>query len=1143
VIQIVGSRGDVQPFIALGQVLRDTYGHRVRIATHATFQSFVEENGLEFFSIGGDPAELMAFMVKNPGLMPGIDALKSGEIKRRRQGIEQILLGCWRSCIEAGDGLGPAPQTHRTNEKVDYNNQILPGNPSARPFVADVIIANPPSFAHIHIAEKLGIPLHMMFTMPWTATRAFPHPLANIQSSNTDVVMTNYVSYALVEMMTWQGLGDVINRFRDKILDLEPLSLIWAPGLLTRLRIPTTYCWSPALIPKPNDWSSEISVAGFYFLDLARDYVPDPDLARFLAQGPPPVYIGFGSIVVDDPNKLTRTIFDAVTSAGCRALVSKGWGGLGVDSVGIPEGVFMLGNCPHDWLFERVSAVVHHGGAGTSAAGIKAGKPTVVVPFFGDQPFWGAMINRAGAGPKPIPNKELNAENLAAAITEALKPETKARAEELGRSIGQERGADEGGKTFHQFLNFDEMRCSVAPSRIAVWRVRRTKTRLSSLAAAVLVSEGLISYSDLKLYRSKEHDTQDQPWDPISAVTSALVGDIGSIAMAVGDFPRELFTGAKKGKAKAASTAETAPGDLNKTLSTDAASSTGNLGELDPEASDLASSMTASKTETSSLSGAGPATGITSPQPTTSGTLSPPSQSRRPSTSQSESGSGQITLETAIGAGKGVGRIVETGMKTPMNFCMGLARGFRNAPKLYNDDTVRPQEKVTDFASGLRLAGKEFGLGFYDGISGLVTQPLKGAQKEGSAGLFKGFAKGIGGLVLKSGAAVWSLPAYSMQGLYAEIRNQFTRSSLNYIIISRMLEGKEQLRSASAEEQKDIVMRFRARSGELKGFYSFKSEQQKSAQKLGVSGDPYRDEEEEAITGGQPPKTGWANTRNLSFEERKRLHQQKEDWQKKQQQGAGSSEHPAPTESGAALENDEFEAAIRASVAQTSRGNRDEDAKVEQAIRASVREMRRIAEQSRDFKQPVPDPRDASPPSSTAGGRPPPPSLPPRTPSQPEPATDDDLTNITDEEYQSLVEEAVRRSLAAHHETGHGANGEADEEQLARAIEESRLTHVRHNPPEIAVDDEDAIRQAMEESERAHREHLEKERSQKTEEEIVLEYVKKQSLAEEEFRRKGKGVATSVQGAEDDGDEEYRRAVEESLRSSGRTGQGSGSGS
>ncbi len=163
VIQIVGSRGDVQPFVALGKVLNETYGHRVRLATHPTFQSFVEENGLEFFSIGGDPAELMAFMVKNPGLMPGLDALKSGEITKRRQGIEQILKGCWRSCIEAGNGLGPPPRRRLVDVSVD-EHYVLPGDPRDRPFVADAIIANPPSFAHIHIAEKLGIPLHMMFT-------------------------------------------------------------------------------------------------------------------------------------------------------------------------------------------------------------------------------------------------------------------------------------------------------------------------------------------------------------------------------------------------------------------------------------------------------------------------------------------------------------------------------------------------------------------------------------------------------------------------------------------------------------------------------------------------------------------------------------------------------------------------------------------------------------------------------------------------------------------------------------------------------------------------------------------------------------------------------------------------------------------
>ena len=272
VIQIVGSRGDVQPFIALGQVLRNTYGHRVRIATHPTFQSFVQDAGLEFFTIGGDPAELMAFMVKNPGLMPGKDALKSGEIGKRRKTVEKMLTGCWRSCFEAGNGHGPPPLPHATGAPVDESYTLPAGDPSSPPFVADAIIANPPSFAHVHLAEKLGIPLHMMFTyvpqlcpsfplifptskrpghlltrsrrMPWSPTRAFPHPLANIQSSNADDAITNYITYAMIEMMTWQGLGDVINRFRENELNLAPLSLLWAPGLLTRLRIPYTYCWS-----------------------------------------------------------------------------------------------------------------------------------------------------------------------------------------------------------------------------------------------------------------------------------------------------------------------------------------------------------------------------------------------------------------------------------------------------------------------------------------------------------------------------------------------------------------------------------------------------------------------------------------------------------------------------------------------------------------------------------------------------------------------------------------------------------------------------------------------------------------------------------------------------------------------------------
>ncbi len=166
VIQVVGSRGDVQPFISLGQVLKNTYGHRVRLATHLTFKGFVEDNGLEFFNIGGDPSELMAFMVKNPGLVPGIETLRSGDVGKRRKGIAEILEGCWRSCVETGDGTSTqsnegSAQDHRGSSDGSISFDV---DATAKPFVADALISNPAGFAHIHIAEKLGIPLHMMFT-------------------------------------------------------------------------------------------------------------------------------------------------------------------------------------------------------------------------------------------------------------------------------------------------------------------------------------------------------------------------------------------------------------------------------------------------------------------------------------------------------------------------------------------------------------------------------------------------------------------------------------------------------------------------------------------------------------------------------------------------------------------------------------------------------------------------------------------------------------------------------------------------------------------------------------------------------------------------------------------------------------------
>ncbi|KAF9781038.1 hypothetical protein IL306_014620 [Fusarium sp. DS 682] len=1124
VVQIVGSRGDVQPFVALGKVLEDTYGHRVRIATHPTFQSFVEENGLEFFSIGGDPAELMAFMVKHPGLMPGFDAITSGEVSKRRRGIQEILMGCWRSCIEGGNGLGPPPKPHASNAPLDVSLGV-PGGPGQEPFVADAIIANPPSFAHVHIAEKLGIPLHMMFTMPWSPTRAFPHPLANIQSTNTDDVMTNYMSYTLVEMMTWQGLGDVINRFREKALDLPSLSLIWAPGLLARLKISWTYCWSPALIPKPGDWGRHIDIAGFYFLNLASSYTPDQDLAAFLRDGPPPVYIGFGSIVVDDPNAMTEMIFEAVRLSGVRALVSKGWGGLGADDLGKPDGVFMLGNVPHDWLFEHVSCVVHHGGAGTTAAGIKAGKPTIVVPFFGDQPFWGAMIARANAGPDPIPYKQLTAEKLAEAINFCISPETLEHAKVLGQKIREERGTDVGGKSFHDHLDTDKLRCTLAPSRAAAWRVRRTQVRLSAFAAAVLVEQGLLQWSDLKLYRTTEYNTEEQPTDPISACTFSLVTDIGGIGMAIADMPRELFKSMSQPKRKN-STQEDAKQD---TASPPASGSETSPPVPQGNESDKRSTRAPSVAETETLDSTVTTAHSNASQPTLSDTASSvsypwsPGQSSNQGSVNDKSWREQIkeaaskqqrrpspvnVVNAAVGTGKGVGRVVGTGVRTPMNFCLGLARGFRNMPKLYNDDTIRPVEKVTGVGSGIVVAGKEFGYGLFDGVTGLVTQPLKGAEKEGVQGLVKGFGKGIGGLIAKPAAGFWAIPAYTMQGVNAEVSKFFAKSVQNYIISSRATQGQLEMQEATAGEKDDVVQRWNNAKFDLKNFYQWKRKEKVAGKR------PEEPRLDSSEAGFEQPRTGWRHTKNMSFEERKKLHADKEARKR------GFLDAPVPQSSSSdassiqtsSSEDTELEKAIRASVLETSRGNSEEDAHVEAAIREGIKVVRQQVRSNEAGPLPLKDPS----------------------------IFEDADYQITDEEYQALVEQAIQQSLGndmplpqysdvpeldatdtASHPPVEAASNE-DDTELQRAIEASRNQPPPPLPPREENDDE------FERAIAASKEAMEKESSQRTEEDIVMEYVKRQSLAEEEYRKQM--AQGKIAADRDDDDEELKRAMEESLK-------------
>lgn len=244
----------------------------------------------------------------------------------------------------------------------------------------------------------------------------------------------------------------------------------------------------------------EIDICGFSVLPPKSNYQPPADLLAFLEAGPPPIYIGFGSIVIDDPTKLTKILFDTIKRMGQRALVSAGWGNVGmVDNIEVPDNIRLVGSLPHDWLFRRVSCVVHHGGAGTTAAGLSMGCPTVIVFFFGDQQFWGRVVERAGAGPNPIPYKTLTVDKLTEALEMALMPSTKERVKVIMHNMEKESGARDGVRSFHRRLDYDKLRCVICPDRAASWRIEDTDIVLSDFASAVLVKNRRITPKSLVL--------------------------------------------------------------------------------------------------------------------------------------------------------------------------------------------------------------------------------------------------------------------------------------------------------------------------------------------------------------------------------------------------------------------------------------------------------------------------------------------------------------------------------------------------------------------------------------------------------------------------------------------------------------------
>jgi len=460
VMMVVGTRGDVQPFLALGQLLR-AHGHRVRLATHAMYRPLVvEEAGLEFYPLGGDPLKLSAYMVKTSGRifpfkLPDHEEMIK-DVPEQRAMLSEIILSTWPACSAAD-----------------------PDDSLKREFRADAIISNPPVYGHVHCAEALNVPLHIMFPQPWSPTKAFPHPLSGLPYHG-HWCKENYYSYLVVDKFLWLGIQDIVNELRVARLGLSPLRLGEHGGdLLNRHRVPFAKMWSPCLVPKPKDWGPHIDVVGHFFGPQTTGTPPGAEAleawlrpaAPGLPPPEPPIFVGFGSMVISDARSLVAMILEAARLTGTRVILQSSWTELPVPSStsssftpssSSSSDVFSIGNCPHDWLLKRCCAVIHHGGAGTVAAGLRAGKPTMVCPFFGDQFFWGQMVHQAHVGVRPIPVVQLTAEKLAAAFQELRSPSLVAAAEMLAQRLAREDGAKEGLRAFYRHLPVEDMVCDVS---------------------------------------------------------------------------------------------------------------------------------------------------------------------------------------------------------------------------------------------------------------------------------------------------------------------------------------------------------------------------------------------------------------------------------------------------------------------------------------------------------------------------------------------------------------------------------------------------------------------------------------------------------------------------------------------------------
>jgi sterol 3beta-glucosyltransferase len=402
-IVALGSQGDVQPYVALGKGLK-VVGHTVRLVTHENFEKFVKSHELEFCPVTGNVREV----------------IESQEM---------------RELLEKGNYFAISAYTSKILQRVasDWAKEGLAACQGMDLLIAGVGGLN----VALSLAEKLRIPMLQAYVFPFTPTTAFPGVLFS-QSVSKLGGAVNWLSHHLLRQIMWQRSRKADRLARQQVLDLPSAPFLGPYNAAELHHYPTLYGFSRSVIPKPADWKNT-EVTGYWFLDAAPDWTPPSDLMAFLQNGSTPLYIGFGSMTSRNPEETADLILEALDRTQQRAILFSGYGGL--SKADLPETVFMVDSIPHSWLFSKVAAVVHHGGAGTTAAGLRAGVPSIVIPFFGDQLFWGQRVAKLGVAPEPIPRKQLTVERLTQGIQKAVTDRSIVqRAAEVGAKIRAEDG-------------------------------------------------------------------------------------------------------------------------------------------------------------------------------------------------------------------------------------------------------------------------------------------------------------------------------------------------------------------------------------------------------------------------------------------------------------------------------------------------------------------------------------------------------------------------------------------------------------------------------------------------------------------------------------------------------------------------------